>query len=370
MDALVEFCRGLTAEIRPQAAAIEEARRVPAGLMRRIAAQGLFRRGLPRACGGEGDGPTSVLAAVAALACADSSVGWCAMISVTAAAFAAYMSPETARELFVADPQAIAAGVFAPRGRAERFGDRVRLSGRWEFASHCENAGWIGLGGLLTGGAEPAFRMFFVPVSAVQVVPRWDVLGLRGTGSHDVVVDGVAVDERLVVPLGAVSAPVLPFFCSLALVVAAVALGIAEAALEGFSEAARRVGAEPGARPLAARPAVQQGLAAATGRHAAARAYLFDEASRAWDVVAGGAPLDVMARARLRLGACEVVRHCVAVVDAAYHDLGGATIRDGHAIQRRFRDIHTLTQHIMVGPAALDMAARVLAGVPVDTTTL
>jgi len=65
-----------------------------------------------------------------------------------------------------------------------------------------------------------------------------------------------------------------------------------------------------------------------------------------------------------------VVRHCVAVVDAAYHDLGGATIRDGHAIQRRFRDIHTLTQHIMVGPAALDMAARVLAGVPVDTTTL
>ena len=368
MDPLVEFCRGLTAELQPRAAAIEEARRVPLEVMRRIAAQGLFRRCLPRDCGGDGGDPAVVLAALAALACADSSVGWCAMISVTTATFAAYMAPETARELFVADVEAISAGVFAPRGRAVRVDGGVRLTGRWEFASHCENAGWIGLGGLV--GDAPAFRICFVPTAAAQVVPRWDVLGLRGTGSHDVVVDDVEVPERMVVAIGATTAPVLPFFGGLALAIAAVALGIAEAALAAFSEGAQRVPPGPGGKPLAVRPAVQQGLAAAIGRHSAARAYLFDEVGRAWTTVASGAQLDLLARARLRLAACAVVRDCVAVVDAAYHDLGGGTIRDGHGVQRRFRDIHTLTQHLMVGPVAYDMAARVLAGVPVETTML
>lgn len=369
MDPLFEFCRGLTAELQPRAAAIEEARRVPLAVMRRIAAQGLFRRSLPRECGGDGGDPAIVLAALAALACADSSVGWCAMISVTTATFAAYMAPETARELFVADTEAISAGVFAPRGHAVNVPGGVRLAGRWEFASHCENAGWIGLGGLV-GGDSPAFRIFFVPAAAVQVVPRWDVLGLRGTGSHDVIVDDAVVAERMVVAVGATTAPVLPFFGGLALAIAAVSLGIAEAALAAFSEGAQRVPSGPGSKPLVVRPAVQQSHAAAFGRHAAARAYLFDEVGRAWTAVSSGAQLDLQARARLRLAACAVVRDAVAVVDAAYHDLGGGTIRDGHAVQRRFRDIHTLTQHLMVGPVAYDMAARVLAGVPVDTSML
>lgn len=366
MDPLVTFCRGLTPELRTMAAAIEEARRVPLAVSRGIAAQGLFRRALPRACGGGGDDPAVVFAALSALACGDSAVGWCAMISVTTAAFAAYMDPEAARELFVEDPERIAAGVFAPRGVAVQEPGGARLTGRWEFASHCENADWIGLGGLLAG----EFRIFFVPAGDVRIVPRWDVLGLRGTGSHDVAVDDAIVPERLAVALGAASAPVLPFFCTLALAIAAVALGIAEAALEAYAEGASRVPPGPGGKPLVARPAVQQGLAAATGRHRAARAYLFDEVGVAWATVGRGAPLDVLARARLRLAACEVVRHAVAVVDAAYHDLGGGSIRDGSVVQRRFRDMHTLTQHLMVGPAALDMAARALAGVPVDASML
>lgn len=368
MDPLLAFCDGLTDELAPQAAAIEAARRVPPALMRRLAALGLFRRALPRACGGDGDGPRGVLEALRLLARADSSVGWCAMISTTAAAFAAYMDPEAARRLFVADPEALAAGVFAPRGRAVAVDGGYSLTGRWEFASHCENVDWIGLGGLVAADGGPAFRLFFVPTAAIEVAPRWDVLGLRGTGSHDVGVDEVHVPEALAVPLTDVAAPTLPFFGWLALCVAAVALGVAEAALTAFTTGARRAPAS--GKPLTARASTQQALAAAIGRHAAARLYLLDEAERAWAAVQRGEPLDLTTRARLRLAACEAVGHAVAVVDAAYHELGGASIRDGDAVQRRFRDIHTLTQHLMVGPAARDMAARVLAGVPVDTSTL
>lgn len=381
METLLDYCRGLGETLGPQAAAFEAARRVPAEVMRELAERGFFRRFVPRAYGGDEADPTIVLEELEALARGDSSVGWCAMISATTAAFSAYMSPEAARTIFAADPTTIAGGVFAPRGRAVVSEEGYRLSGRWDFASNCENARWLGLGALVfegkaprrTADGRPEVRFLMVPTSAVTIVPHWDVLGLRGTGSHAIEVADVQVPAGFSFAISEpqVDAPLyrLPFFGLLSLCIAAVAVGIAGAALAAMQRGAERVpfGAT---KPLASRPSLQASLAAATAKYESARAFLFEVTREATIAAAAGAAPGLRARARARIAACEVVGRAAEVVDLAFNSLGGGSIRDGDEIQRRFRDVHTLTQHVMVGPVALDMAGRVLAGVEVDTSTL
>ena len=132
----------LLAELAARAAEMEEARRLPADLAQKLAAAGVFRMVTPKRFGGLESTPREIVEITEALAAANASAGWCAMIGATTALNAAYMEPVFAEEIY-ADPMIITGGVFAPMGRAVVEGDHYRVSGRWQWGSGSANCTWL-----------------------------------------------------------------------------------------------------------------------------------------------------------------------------------------------------------------------------------
>ena len=124
----------LLTELSDRAAEMEEARRLPADLARRMAQAGVFRMVTPKRFGGYEASPRSIVETLEAIATANASAGWCAMIAATTALNAAFMAPEDAAAVY-ADPLTITGGVFAPMGKAVVEGAAFRVSGRWQWVS-------------------------------------------------------------------------------------------------------------------------------------------------------------------------------------------------------------------------------------------
>jgi alkylation response protein AidB-like acyl-CoA dehydrogenase len=210
----------------------------------------------------------------------------------------------------------------------------------------------------------------------VEILDTWYVSGLRGTGSNDIVVSDVLVPRERSVwfatdePLESGPLYAFPPFGLLAIGIAAVGLGLAAGAVEDLT------GLAPGKTPtgtrrtLAARPVVQADLARAVADLAASRAFLFSSIDEAWRSASAGRAIDLRLRAHLRLAATHAMRTAASVVDRMYDLAGGSSLYETSPLQRRFRDVHAATQHVMVAPAIYELAGRILLGVDSDTEAL
>jgi alkylation response protein AidB-like acyl-CoA dehydrogenase len=372
----------LLSEIAARAAEMEEARRLPADLAAAMAAQGLFRIAMPRSLGGAELPPAGIVRAIEAVAEADASAGWCVMIGATTNLSLAWLPPAVAA-MVAAGPDTITGGVFAPMGRAGRQGDHWQVNGRWSWASGSANCRWLFGGCLLMEAGRPLLlpdgrpdtRMLLFPRESVELIDTWQVAGLKGTGSGDMAVRDLLVPHDHMVALTAPPVEqgalyLFPVFGLLALGIAGVASGNARAALDAVKSAlaARR---PPGAAKSAAeRATVQVEIATAEARLSSARALLFETLERAWDRATASGEVDLETRARLRLAATHMVRTGADVARTAYDLGGGAALFLENPLQRRFRDAHAMTQHVMVQPATLELAGRVLLGLPTDATLL
>lgn len=382
IQAPLQAARSLAADIRASSAETEKGRRLAPALVAKMTEAGLFRLCVPRDLGGFEADPRLAIEVLEEVARADGAAGWCLMVAITSSLVAGYLDDATARAIF-GDPAAIASGVFAPRGAAVVVEGGYRVTGRWTFASGCQHAIWI-LGGAvivddgaprLGPGNVPETRMMIFPASDVIIHDTWDVVGLSGTGSHDVEVQGAFVPAARSVsfftdPLrraGALYA--FPVFGLLALGVSAVALGIAQGAADAFLDLATAKTPFGGKRTLAARPAVQTQLAELTAQISAARAFLHAAIDRAHQAtLTGDIPLAL--RAELRLAACHATTSAARAVDLAYGAAGGSSIYASSPLQRCFRDVHVATQHVMVGPVIQELVGKVLAGIDAETSML
>lgn len=377
----------IVAELAPRIAArageIEEARRLPADLAAELAAAGLFRLVVPTSLGGLELPPATVVATIEAVAAADASVGWCLMIGATTALTSAYLPMEYARELF-GDLQVITGGVFAPMGKAVANSDHYRVSGRWSWGSGTANCAWIVGGSLIfedgslrtLPNGQPDHRMMIFPRDEVELIDTWHSAGLKGTGSGDFAVKDVRVPRdrsvSLIVDRPRESGPLyaFPAFGLLALGIAGVASGNARAALDAV-KAMLATKKPPGSQRTAAeRGAVQVEIAKAEAELRAARALLYEAIDSAWSRAQAIGEIDLATRAELRLAATHMTRTAAAVTREAYDLGGGAALYLSNPLQRRFRDAHAMTQHMMVGPATYELAGRVLLGLPTDASTL
>ena len=218
--------------------------------------------------------------------------------------------------------------------------------------------------------------MMIFPARDAQIIDTWNVSGLRGTGSHDIAVEDLFVPaERSVwfstdpVRRGG-SLYAFPVFGLLALGIAAVSLGIARGAIDDILELAGAKVPTGSRRPLAERSATQATVAQATALVAASRAHLRATVDEIWQTAPRGEAATLEQRARLRLAATQSVRDAAKAVDLAYECGGATSIYADSALQRRFRDVHVATQHILVAPATYELAGRVLLGLPADTEML
>jgi alkylation response protein AidB-like acyl-CoA dehydrogenase len=108
----------------------------------------------------------------------------------------------------------------------------------------------------------------------------------------------------------------------------------------------------------------------AEARLSAARALLFETVEAAWATATARGDVGLETRARLRLAATHMVRTAADVTRTAYDLGGGSALYLESPLQRRFRDAHAMTQHVMVQPATLELAGRVLLGLATDAALL
>ncbi len=354
----------------------------PAGLVERLRAAGVFRALQPRALGGSEVAPAEFIRTIEELARADGSTGWIAAIGAGAPAFTAWLEPDVAMELFGPSADFLAATVFAPTGRAVPDGaGRFTVAGRWPFASGCRHAEWFLAGTVVLDGEAPRvipeqgpdWRLAFFPRADAEIVDNWDVLGLRGTGSNDVVARELRVaEEHTISPFfhpARQDGPLwrLPFFTLVGVALVGVPLGIARRALDEYIALANTKTRAGTFAPLAEDPAAQVEFARTEGALRSARAFVLDEAGALWDAARAGDPPSPEQRAGFQLAAQEAMRAARRAVDTAFGLTGAAAVHASHPLQRCFRDIHTVGQHVYFSPSALKRYAGTRLGIAQPT---
>lgn len=364
---LVSRARALAPLLREHGSRIERERRLGPDVAAALADAGLFRMAVPRSVSGPELPPRTILEAIEAVSIGDAAAGWCVGVGATTGLALGWLPVEGARDV-LADPREAACGVFAPTGHGVRESGGIRVRGRWSFASGCDQSAWCLVGFVLEDGS---IRQGIVRTSEVRIVDTWHAAGLRGTGSHDVVLEGVLVPDSRVLALadpprerGALYR--FPVFGLLSLSIASVTLGIGRAALDAFGELVRTKKQAGSSRTLAERETVQTELARAEGSLRAARALVLSTVDDVFArTEASEGPMPLADRGALRLAATYATERAVAAVDLAQRLAGSASVYDAQPFGRFHRDAHVATQHLMVSDTTYTMCGRALLGLPV-----
>ncbi len=357
----------------------ERGRRLPDELVNTLSAAGLLRAGAPAEVDGLELSPGVALGCAEEVARGDASAGWCVSIAITSSLLAAYL-PADAREELFGGGRGIAAGVWAPRGKARAVDGGVVVSGRWPFCSGIDHADLLFAGCFVESEASPdegprAPSVVAIPKADLEVLDTWHTLGLRGTGSHDAVASELFVPDARVLSVfdgPAVDRPVyrFPVFGFFALSIAAAAMGNARAAIDELVELAVCKIGQGSSRTLAERSPTQAAVAAAEASLRAARAYFADAIEAAWQAAQTTEPVSIERRTDLRLAATHATRTAAEAVRSMYDLGGGSAIYDDSPLQRRFRDAHTATAHFQVNETSRELPGRILLELPSETPTL
>jgi indole-3-acetate monooxygenase len=378
---ILEAIRALGPRIRAAAEQIETERRLPLALVSAMQGAGVFRMPMPRAWGGPEADPLTQIEVIEALSAADGSAGWCAMIGSDGGYFTAFLDDAVGRELYH-DLDAVTASSFRPSGRAVEVAGGYRVTGRWAFASGCQHSTWFlplcvvfdGEVPKQTADGAPERRVCFVRIDACEIVDTWTTTGLRGSGSHDVVVTDVFVPVERTFDLftspprrpGALYALRTMFKVN----APGVPLGIARGAIDSVvALAAGKVGTYTGTG-LREEAGVQQAVARADALVSGARGYVFDTVSDLWATLRAGDTPSPQQRARYGLCLAASCAWCAEAVDLMYQVAGGTALYAPHPLDRALRDILTLRQHAMFSPRVFETAGRMLLGLEPGTRTL
>ena len=374
----VARARELGADIAAAADEIERTRRIPGALLERLHDSRLFRMLLPRSADGDETEPALYMAAVEEVARHDASTAWNVFVSNSSALIAAYLEPAVVSAIF-ADPRSLISWGPPGASRAQAVDGGYRLTGRWDFASGCRQARWMGAhchvleadGTLrLNRFGRPTVRTLLFPAAEVTLLDTWRTIGLCGTASDSYCVDDLFVSEafsstredptlrRERGPLYAFTMPGL-----YATGVAGVAFGIARAMLSEFMALASRKAPRNLTR-LADNAVVQAEVARAEARLGSARAYLIETLATIYAHAGEVAPIEIADRARVRLACTNAIQSAAEVADFAYKAAGVDAIFPGNPFERRFRDMHTLSQQIQARGAHFESVGQVLLGVP------
>ncbi len=376
----VAAARDLAAAIAAASDEIERLQRMPEPLLSQLYRSRLLRMLLPRSVGGDETAPAAYLAAVEEIARHDASAAWNVFVANSSALIAAFLEASIAREIF-ADETAIVAWGPPNTSRARAVAGGYRLDGSWDFASGCRHATWMGAhcqvveadGSLrLNRVGRPVIRTFLFPLAQASLRQTWNAIGLRGTGSDSYGVHDLLVSEAHSATReepeqrrerGALYAFTMQGLYAVG--AAGVALGIARAMLDSFIDLACRK-APRGLARLADSAVVQGEVARAEARLGAARAYLTETLSSIYAAAAEVAAISVADRARVRLACTNAIHGAIEVADFAYKGAGVDAIFPGTPFERRFRDIHTLSQQIQSRGAHFEAVGQVLLGMPPD----
>jgi 3-hydroxy-9,10-secoandrosta-1,3,5(10)-triene-9,17-dione monooxygenase len=381
---LTARAQALVPKLRERAPRTEELRRIPDDTLADLHASGLFRMLQPGRVGGSELSYEAIVELTAIVGRGCGSTAW-VLANLANHHWMLALWPRRAQdEIWGASQDTlIGSALMFPAGHAERVDGGFRLSGHWKFSSGIDACDWCMLGGICAGadGELPEYQVFLLPRPDYRIIDTWHVAGLRGTGSKDVEVGDVFVPAHRALGVeqmkggvapGGETAPLyrLPVFDLFPYVVAGAALGIAQGAIEVFTEDIRHRITAYSTTLLADYATTQSRLGHAAAAVAAAERILVGSCREAMAMVAAG-PLAREHKIRLRRDGAYAAHLCTEAVDRLFGAGGGEFLYNQQAIQRSFRDIHAANSHYALAwDIATTMAGKDLLGIAADLPTL
>jgi alkylation response protein AidB-like acyl-CoA dehydrogenase len=149
---------------------------------------------------------------------------------------------------------------------------------------------------------------------------------------------------------------------------AGVALGIARGALDCFVDVARNKVPRGHKSPIRDNAVVQTNLAQAEINVRSARAYLLQSMAAIWKDLSAGATITVEQRIIVRGASTNAIHKAREAVDFAYNAAGATAIFESHPLERRFRDMHTVTQQLQGRLSHFETVGAWMMGADADLT--
>ncbi|WP_329223533.1 acyl-CoA dehydrogenase family protein [Streptomyces sp. NBC_01485] len=370
---VLDRVRALLPEIAARSAEGEDARAVPAEIVAALREAGVFRMALPRVWGGEQYGLLEGAQVVREIARADGSTGWTVQAASMAWFFVRSLPRETLeKEVFGSGADVMLRGAVAPKGLATPVRGGYRISGRWPLASGPFTPDWM-LGGFLVEGAPPLpdgrpdMRVALLRPEQVTFLDTWDAVGLRATQSTDFTTDDVFVPEHHTGPMFSdnnIPAPLydLPYSPTGASH-DAVVLGALDGALDDLAElaATKRPAFNP--RALLGEDPVFQEKFAELQLRAAALAALSEQTGRIVMARALGGEEPTPAEWFSYKGTTQHIHHeGIRILNELMTLSGSAGLYSTSPLQRRWRDVRCVSQHVVGNTGAMRQLGAVLSG--------
>jgi alkylation response protein AidB-like acyl-CoA dehydrogenase len=363
---------------------IEASRRLPPALLERLHEAELFRLLLPRSSNGIETDPVTFFHVIETIARADASTAWCLSQAGGCAMSAAYLDPAVARAIFGDDPRAVLAWGPGPKVKAIECDGGYRVTGVWAFASGGRHATWLGahcpifradgLPRLEANGAQEE-RTMLVRSEDVEWADIWNTVGLRGTASDQFALNDffVRADHSITREFDREcreSGPLYRMGSGTCYQVgfAGVACGIARGALDCFLDLARNKVPRGTRSPLRDNAVVQSNLAQTEVNLRAARGFVLQSMADIWKQLCAGSSITVDQRIIVRMAATNAIHKAREAVDFAYNAAGATAIFENHPLERRFRDIHTVTQQLQGQIRHFETVGAWMMGAEADLT--
>jgi 3-hydroxy-9,10-secoandrosta-1,3,5(10)-triene-9,17-dione monooxygenase len=361
LDAVAE----LLPTLRERAQETEDLRRIPDDTVKSLQETGFFRLLQPARYGGVEASPKDFYRAVRLISSACGSSGWVSSVLGVHPWQLALFDQRAQEEVWSEDSSTLVSSSYAPMGRAKAVDGGFQFSGRWSFSSGCDHAQWIFLGGLVIGdeGTPVDFKTFLLPRADYEIEDVWDTIGLRGTGSNDIIVDDAFVPDhrtlsfidtgRCVCPGQEVNtAPLykLPFAMVFSNSISVPVVGMATGAYEAYvGWTKERVRASTGGK--ASDDSFNQlRIAEAASKIDNAIYSIERNIDEAMSLVTAGEKIPMPLRVRARRDQVNATGSAIVAVDRLFESAGGRALKTGTPIQRFWRDAHAGRVHAINDP--------------------
>ncbi|WP_175966245.1 acyl-CoA dehydrogenase family protein [Burkholderia sp. BCC0322] len=358
---LIARAEALAPTLAGRAAQAEAQGRIPAETIADMQAAGFFKVLQPKRYGGYELDPQVFFDIQMALARGCMSTAWVYGVVGVHNWQLALFDERAQQDVWGNEPATLIASTYMPVGRVTPVDGGFRLSGHWKFSSGSELCEWVFLGALVPpaeAGQPPEYRTFLLPKSDYRIRQDWDVLGLRATGSHDIVVDDVfvpayrthkAIDGMMGTSPGLAvnDAPLfkLPFAQIFVRAVCTSCIGALQGALDDFTGyAATRVSANSGAK-TSDDPGAQNACANAAVAIDEMTVLLKRNFAELMASVTGGPAVSIGRRVHFRYQSAQVAERCAQAANALLRYAGGNGIYHRNPLVRRFLDLHAARAH-------------------------
>jgi len=372
--ALIERAHALAPLLAREAAESERLRRPTDASIRALKESGVFELMVPRRFGGLELDLDAFLEVGLALGAGDASLAWIATFYIEHNWMLCQFPEAFQEELFADRSHVLAPAALAPNGIAERVEGGYRLEGRWQWGTGVMHADWVMVGARAErNGSLSDLRFLALPCEDVKIEDVWHVDGMAGTGSNDIVIEGVVVPEERTVSILDMSVgrahgaslhtgplyrtPMLPILC---LAASMPAVGQARAGVRGFHERMQERVLYGVGTKQAERPASQIRLARADIEARQAEQLLRQVAAEVGELRSDASVAD---RARWAASTALAVDQSKRVLLSIAEASGASAHFQHHPLQRAVRDINTLACHAVFDlDARLEIHGRTLLG--------